>query len=242
MKIEKLSDNQIRCTLTRADLADRQLKLSELVCGTEKAKSLFHEMMEQAAEELGFEADNIPLMIEAIPTSADSIVLLITKVDEPEELDAKFSKFGAPGNEASNKKRQFLDKLEGADALLELLDKVKESVASTSPVEEAKEPTVREPEGIRLFSFANMDSVIHGCHLLQGIFDGGSTLYKDTSEQVYLLALTRHEHSATEFNKICNMLSEYGSLERSTYPTLAYLEEHCEVIVGADAVQHLGQI
>ena len=29
MKIEKLSDNQIRCTLTRADLAERQLQLSE---------------------------------------------------------------------------------------------------------------------------------------------------------------------------------------------------------------------
>ncbi len=27
MKIEKISDNQIRCTLTRADLADRQLQL-----------------------------------------------------------------------------------------------------------------------------------------------------------------------------------------------------------------------
>ena len=41
MKIEKISDNQIRCTLTRADLADRQLQLSELAYGTEKAKSLF---------------------------------------------------------------------------------------------------------------------------------------------------------------------------------------------------------
>ena len=39
MKIEKLSDNQIRCTLTRADLAARQLQLSELAYGTEKAKS-----------------------------------------------------------------------------------------------------------------------------------------------------------------------------------------------------------
>ena len=40
MKIEKLSDNQIRCTLTRADLAERQLQLSELAYGTEKARSL----------------------------------------------------------------------------------------------------------------------------------------------------------------------------------------------------------
>ena len=44
MKIEKISDNQIRCTLTRADLAERQLQLSELAYGTEKTKSLFHDM------------------------------------------------------------------------------------------------------------------------------------------------------------------------------------------------------
>ena len=30
MKIEKVNENQIRCTLTREDLVDRQLKLSEL--------------------------------------------------------------------------------------------------------------------------------------------------------------------------------------------------------------------
>ena len=41
MKIEKISDNQIRCTLTRADLADRQLQLSELAYGTEKSKNHF---------------------------------------------------------------------------------------------------------------------------------------------------------------------------------------------------------
>ena len=85
MKIEKINDNQIRCTLTQADLADRELKLSELAYGTEKAKSLFHDMMQQAAAEFGFEAEDIPLMIEAIPTSSDSIVLIITKVEDPEK-------------------------------------------------------------------------------------------------------------------------------------------------------------
>ena len=90
MKIEKLSDNQIRCTLTRADLAERQLQLSELAYGTEKARSLFHDMMQQAAQEFGFEAENMPLMIEAIPSSSDSIVLIITKVEDPEELDTRF--------------------------------------------------------------------------------------------------------------------------------------------------------
>ena len=50
MKIEKVNDHQIRCTLTKADLADRELKISELAYGTEKAKSLFKDMMQQAEE------------------------------------------------------------------------------------------------------------------------------------------------------------------------------------------------
>ena len=48
MKIEKINENQIRCTLTKADLEDRQIRLSELAYGTEKAKSLFRDMMQQA--------------------------------------------------------------------------------------------------------------------------------------------------------------------------------------------------
>ena len=91
MKIEKVNDHQIRCTLTKEDLADREIKLSELAYGTDKAKDLFRDMMQQASFEFGFEAEDIPLMIEAIPLNADCIVLIITKVDDPDELDTRFS-------------------------------------------------------------------------------------------------------------------------------------------------------
>ena len=87
MKLERISENQIRCTLTRSDLAERELKISELAYGTEKAKALFREMMVQASDELGFEADNIPLIIEAVPVSNECIMLIVTKVEDPEELE-----------------------------------------------------------------------------------------------------------------------------------------------------------
>ena len=41
MKIEKVSEKQIRCTLTKNDLISRNLKISELAYGTDKAKNLF---------------------------------------------------------------------------------------------------------------------------------------------------------------------------------------------------------
>jgi adapter protein MecA 1/2 len=93
MKIERLSENQIRCTLNKADLTEKQLKISELAYGTPKAKELFKDMMQQASVELGFEADDTPLMIEAIPVSPDCLILIVTKVEDPEELDTRFSRF-----------------------------------------------------------------------------------------------------------------------------------------------------
>ena len=93
MKIERISDNQIRCTLTSLDLSSRGINLAELAYGSEKARNLFREMIQQAAQEVGFEAEDIPLMVEAIPLSSESIMLIVTKVEDPEELDTRFSKF-----------------------------------------------------------------------------------------------------------------------------------------------------
>ena len=105
MKIEKVNENQIRCTLTREDLARSELKISKIDSGTEKAKSLFRDMMQQANFEFGFEAEDIPLMIEAIPLNADCIVLIITKVEDPEELDTRFSRFAPSVTEDSDSRK-----------------------------------------------------------------------------------------------------------------------------------------
>ena len=169
MKIEKISDNQIRCTLTRADLAERQLQLSELAYGTEKAKSLFHDMMQQAAFEFGFEANDIPLMIEAIPASSDSIVLIITKVEDPEELDTRFSKFSpSPAGENDTKKSETVNKLEGAETLLDLLGKVKEKM----DVAESRDKTDSPSDAQATDSSARTDSalsLIHISKLIHGL-------------------------------------------------------------------------
>ncbi len=237
MKIEKLNDNQIRCTLTHADLAARHLKLSELAYGTEKAKSLFRDMMEQASFDFGFEADNIPLMIEAVPVSSDTIVLIITKVEDPEELDTRFSKFTSAGDGGTDPYETF-SKLEGADDLLDLLDKVKSAAADVSP---STEKASDSPD-VRLYSFENIDSVIRMARLMDTLYQGANTLYRDPSNGVYVLALTRSDYTDNSFSKICNMLSEYGSPEKTAPEVLAFLEEHCETIVSADAIHRLARL
>ena len=75
MKIEKVNDHQIRCTLTRDDLAKRDLKITELAYGTDKAKELSEDLrrkvtVEELMEETGWDEDKIR---SAIKFSGDNI-------------------------------------------------------------------------------------------------------------------------------------------------------------------------
>ena len=146
MKIERINENQIRCTLTSFDLSVRNLNLGELAYGSEKARSLFREMIQKASNEVGFEAEDIPLMVEAIPLSNESVMLVITKIEDPEELDTRFAKFSPMSDDDQDTMLNDLasELLEGADGLLGLLgaDK-KDKEEAPAPKEEAAASTMR---------------------------------------------------------------------------------------------------
>lgn len=87
MRIEKISDDQIKCILTKEDLDARKINFSELTFGSAQANGLLRDMMQQASCEFGFEADDKPLMIEVVPMQSGIIVLVITKVSGRNSAD-----------------------------------------------------------------------------------------------------------------------------------------------------------
>ena len=91
-------------------------------------------------------------MIEAIPITADSIVLIITKVEDPEELDTRFSKF-SPSSEDGNSLLDSLatELLEGADGILDLLHGLDPSQVP-SPDLSKKEESSDPSQTFRIFT------------------------------------------------------------------------------------------
>ena len=253
MKIEKVNDNQIRCTLTREDLATRELKISELAYGTEKAKNLFRDMMQQAAFECGFEAEDIPLMIEAIPLNSECIVLIITKVEDPEELDTRFSKFAPSVHDDEEDTEDAINSLaDTADDVLDLFKKLHASRISEADTSESdkkkensapKETVSGKAENLmRIFAFSSLNQLIRAAHLAVPFYDGDNTLYKDERNGEYLLILNQSHHTAEDFAKVCNLLSEYGNVQRTLPSSDSYLEEHYAIITAGTALQSLAQI
>lgn len=245
MKLEKINENQIRCTLTKQDLEEHQIRISELAYGSDKAKRLFRDMMQQAQLQFGFEADNIPLMIEAIPVNTESIILIITKVEDPEELDTRFSKF------APFKDKADTIQFDGADNIIDVFQKLYEAkMRSSSPkTEEAAQTKEKSPSQvppaevdlIRLFTFRTLDDVILAAHGLNGFYNGNNVLYKEHLSGTYQLVVHQSEYSPEEFNKICNILSEYADGKAFSAAGEAHLQEHGEQI-SVNALQLLSQL
>lgn len=256
MRIEKVNDTQIRCTLTKEDLAERQIKLSELAYGSEKAKTLFRDMIQQAAFEFGFEAENIPLMIEAIPLSTDAIILIITKVEYPEELDTRFSQFSPASEEDDFEPDSPFPEaplLEGAEDIMRLLNKLKENataknkdsepVAAEKQHESAKPKKKDEsPSMPKLFVMNTIQEVEQAAHVLAGIYTGENILYHNTKDQKYYLFLYRCEQSTEDFNRVCNILSEYARQQRVSTATEAFYREHFTPMLEKNALQQIDQL
>lgn len=222
MKIERINDNQIKCTLTRSDLASRQIRMSELVYGNEKTKGLFQDMMEQASTEVGFEASDLPLMIEAIPVSMDCIVLMITKVEDADEMDTKFTSFTHMNEIFSDDK-----------------ETPRPSSADDRPVQKDLFSSVTASSMERLFSFDSLDTVIRFAHHISDIYHGENSLYKCPENNRYYLLLKKSGHNIKEFGLVCNSALEYGSKEYYNFARGAYLNEHYEKILMGDAIQSL---
>lgn len=255
MKMERISENQIRCTLNKEDLLDRQLRISELAYGSDKAKELFRDMMQQASYELGFEAEDIPLMIEAIPVSPECLVLIITKVEDPDELDTRFSKFSSDSDleeyeyDLEDDADSFPDDL--VPTLSEVTDPAEDVDSDKSfiplsnaiaphnviqkeqPKQENVAPAVNT---IRIFSFDSLEGIIDLASQIHSLYHGANSLYKDTEREQYYLILSKDDHTLDEFNRICNTASEFGKMERSNYGTLAYYEEHFDLITKSNAI------
>ncbi len=279
MKLERLSENQIRCTLNKADLADRDLLLNELAYGTDKAKELFRDMMEQAADELGFEVNDIPLMIEAIPVNPDCLILIITKVEDPEELDTRFSRLSKYTNidldvsdEEDDRDEQDDDSLslfQDASSLLETLSDIVENIEQVKKQSESSQTSnfiplsaaLRENAAkkkaeknknakkkatndvtYRIFSFQNINDISKAAVMIAPIYNDSNSLYKSPNDNLYYLIVNNQSKDLETYQKICNVLSEYGTKVKANYAMPYYFTEHYQLIIQNDAIQTLASI
>ena len=169
----------------------------------------------------------MPLMVEAIPLAGEKIILIITKIDDPDELDSRFSKFSpsqASSDGAGGFGRSDKEAPEGADDILDIFNMLLENRKNQQSKAKASTEVVQEhdllqPESIkdsvdrvnlvRIYSFKNLEDITRAAAVLSDTYFGLNTLYRSPDGEFFLV-INKSSHSPEEFNRVCNILLEYG--------------------------------
>lgn len=282
MRIEKVNESQIRCFISKDDLESRHLKLSELTYGSEKANDLFTEVMQWANTKLNFDTDDEPLMIEAVPLTSESLILIVTKVNYPDELDSRFSDFTddeeddeidfdsldddtefddspIPKNitSAHDVLRQYAvdrgatavaerpNALEGKNNMNDGKASKEDSAVKALPSGDDKGEKALEKKEAKEFaclvSFEEMDDILNIAPFLNSIYKGENDLYKADDGYYYLLVRMDGE-TPVNFNKVCNVLTEFSETEALRPGTENFIDEHSKTIIKGDAIKVLSEV
>lgn len=268
MKLERISENEVHCILESKDLQQRNIQPSELSYGSEKAKSLFQEMLRQIDYEFDFDTRNIPLMLETVPMKNGSVILIITRVEETDELDTRFAHF-APNQlellEYDDDEDDWEeDDLEEDDWSEDNPDEYKDiyppelsrngSVISLDLSEPNLEKQIQrlaanfdalsdtapqKTNQTKVFSFSNLDDVSLAAHAIAHCYSKDSTLYHDLTRERYYLSL--QSSSSHHLDMLSIQMNEYGCLSENT-PSEAYCREHLQILIPNHAVQELSKM
>ncbi|MEG1989751.1 MAG: adaptor protein MecA [Clostridia bacterium] len=86
MKVEKISENKVKITLSIDELNQRNITLKDIEKDSVKAKNLFLELIEESNLESNFVFEHAQLFVEATTDSNDFFTVTITKVDDFPDL------------------------------------------------------------------------------------------------------------------------------------------------------------
>ena len=100
---------------------------------------------------------------------------------------------------------------------------------------EHKAPATPVPK-TRIYSFESMDDFIDASKVINHIYNDPSYLYKKSGSDRYYLIMQRCCCSSVDFNKVCNILSEYALKETSNEALFAFFKEHGDCIIAKHAI------
>lgn len=224
MRIERVNSNQIKCYLNKNDLSARQLTFAEIAYGNPKTQILFQDMMTKALDEFGFDIQNVPVMIEIVPASYDSIILIITRVDDPSDIDDQFVEFQqnqASARESTGARKPAANSQTDRPKFPDLNPNKKSDLADVSFA----------------YMFDNLEAVISAAHELSKYRISQSDLYREDDKYILLI---RNRSTAKDLRLlISGLLAEFGRIYKNNTVSFEYYKEHCELIIENDAIGQL---
>ena len=213
MKIERINDNQFRCTMSMGELLQRHISIKMLRTDSQDARRLVREMIERSADEVGFEPNDFPVMVEAVRNPEGDFVFTVTKINSPEELPPQFQP-----------QMDFLRTLQGIAQMIK---------------SHQDQERIRQPLPLAVFSFPLSEDITLSPRLKEVPKGIKSSLYRSKEQGQYFLVISATAKHLEAFQRVFMLMIEYGRQIPSTTASQAYYAEHAETVYASHALEKL---
>ena len=257
MQIEVVGNNRVKCTLTSEYLKSRWIDIDDLAYGTEAASNLFRDIMEEAKARFGIDfrsGENRPIMIEAVPMGEGTLAVFISKVDDADELDTRFSRFfrGSASSDADIDDPD-LDDIFDEDDEEEPVSREKPRRSAPKPVPvknvseigkpffellEKEKEHIKESGCLVTVSFDRLSDIID-LAVSSLKYDGENSVYKNVRGDKFLLVIPAEGENFAKAMSFAEAATEFGHTRIVPKAGAAFLDKSYEVLIASDALRKL---
>lgn len=242
MEFKKIDDTKFQCVLYEEDLEDNNISLDDFFRNdTEKIHGLLDVVMEEAQKSIGIRMDGGVMSLQLAPQPNHSILLTISSGKE---------NFGRMLKQAGEQAMQAIESLGGSPMNKDDFEDLAENILGKGNSIDQQGNLIGKKSNkknndiqsnfikanIAVFCFNGVQDVEEFCEHCPRTWGIINSIYKDETDGKMYLILEKGRSSEEKYKVFTNMLLEYAEFDSSKPERAAYIKEHFNVYIKANAI------
>ena len=244
MKIERVDDKTVKCFLSNEELEEHNIDYKDFITRTDKARELMQQIIETAAEEVGYKPPKFAFDLQIMMMPNQGMVLTLSEKDpldlsDKDQIMAYLKSLGDLFHAAK-------ERFEAAGVALAKQEQPAENSVGI-PVEAASDETAGKAKAAgkqaqsrpeyAIFRFEEMRNLLAYASVMPQTLRVKSSLY--AMDHAYYLYVHRGTASYERYSRACVQALEYATLYAAEEGRLLHLEEHGECLIAENALKKL---
>lgn len=248
MRFKRINEDTIRCIITEQDMLEHGVDVEDFLRNRGKAREFLHEIVEKAAQEVGYEMQSGMLSMQVMPLPSNALAVTFSEQNEASLSSLLENIKNAIGGLESLSTQEKLEELkdasddERAEVLEQFMQDIFGSVMEESDTDSgsAAAPAGKDETAAQSFfiiQFATIALAEAYCKAIPTERAIKSSVYKKDDE--YYLLFYRGRMSKSLFEELAYMAVEYGTFIGADALQKSYMTEHMQCIIKKSAVKVL---
>ncbi len=214
MKFSRIGKDMVRCVLTEQDMIENDVKLEDFFKNREKIHGFLEKIVEQAREEIGYEANGGMLAMQLMPLPNKGLSITFSE----------------------NSEESFGNMME------HIKDMIVDDADETEDIQDTADDKKSRKNAPRIFRFNRLEDIEEYASAVPLDKMIKSSVYKFENDNSYYLILKKGKLKKKVYETLCFQALDYAELISDNSAQAANIQEHAKVIIKKNALGILKEL